>query len=215
MNDELNLHREEQNVEQAREEKPAEELTLSEVEQKRTIDQKIFDIVSVIATAILTIMFIFTFVFRIVGVSGPSMMNTLMDGDWLLVSAFVTQPERGDIVIVTQPNSFNNEPIVKRIIAVGGDTIDIDFNTATVKVNGKVINEPYLGSPTTNDEFAWDYPLTLKEGQVFVMGDNREHSTDSRSNDIGLIDENYILGQVMVRFAPTANFKIFGDYDYE
>lgn len=185
-------------------------------EEKRTISQKLVDLVSIFASSIIAIMFLFTFVFRVVGVSGPSMMNTLIDGDWLLVSAFITEPERGDIVIITQPNSFGNEPIVKRVIAVGGDTIDIDFATATVKVNGEVIDESgYLGSPTTNDEFAWEYPLTLKEGQVFVMGDNRQHSTDSRSRDIGIIEEDYILGQVMVRFAPVNSIKFFGDYDYE
>lgn len=183
-------------------------------EKKNTFAQKIVELASIIASSIIAIMLIFTFVFRVVGVSGPSMMNTLQHGDWLLVSAFITEPERGDIVIVTQPNSFN-EPIVKRVIAVGGDTIDINFETATVYVNGEEINEPYLGSATTDDEGAWNYPLTLKEGQVFVMGDNRQHSTDSRSPDIGLIDENYILGQVMVRFSPISSFKFFGDYDYE
>lgn len=181
---------------------------------KRTLSKTVVEFISVIATSIVAIMLIFTFAFRIVGVSGPSMMNTLINGDWLIVSAFITEPERGDIVIITQPNSFN-EPIVKRVIAVGGDTIDIDFDKATVSINGKMINEPYLGSPTTNDEHAWQYPLTLKEGQVFVMGDNRQHSSDSRSPDIGLIDENYILGQVLLRFSPISEFKIFGDYDYE
>ena len=181
---------------------------------KRTLSKTVVEFISVIATSIVAIMLIFTFAFRIVGVSGPSMMNTLINGDWLIVSAFITEPERGDIVIITQPNSFN-EPIVKRVIAVGGDTIDIDFDKATVSINGKMINEPYLGSPTTNDEHAWQYPLTLKEGQVFVMGDNRQHSSDSRSPDIGLIDENYLLGQVLLRFSPISEFKIFGDYDYE
>ena len=181
---------------------------------KRTPAKTIVEFVSIIATSIVAIMVIFTFAFRIVGVSGPSMMNTLTNGDWLIVSAFITEPERGDIVIITQPNAYN-EPIVKRVIAVGGDTIDIDFDTATVSINGKEINEPYLGSPTTDDEGAWQYPLTLKEGQVFVMGDNRQHSSDSRSPDIGLIDENYILGQVLFRFSPISEFKYFGDYDYE
>lgn len=186
----------------------------NDTKSQKSISKSIVDLVSIIASSIVAIMVVFTFLFRIVGVSGPSMMNTLMDGDWLIVSAFITEPERGDIVIVTQPNAYH-EPIVKRVIAVGGDTIDIDFDTATVSVNGKVINEPYLGSPTTNDEYAWEYPLTLKEGQVFVMGDNREFSSDSRSPDIGLIDENYILGQVMLRFSPISEIKFFGDYDYE
>lgn len=185
-------------------------------ENQKSITKTVIEFLSVIATSIVAIMVIFTFAFRIVGVSGPSMMNTLHNGDWLLVSAFITEPERGDIVIITQPNSFN-EPIVKRVIAVGGDTIDIDFKTATVKVNGKVINEPYLGSVTINApaEGGWEYPLTLKEGQVFVMGDNRQHSSDSRSPLIGLIDENYILGQVLFRFSPISDMRFFGDYDYE
>ena len=184
--------------------------------KSKSVTKTIIEFLSVIATSIVGIMIIFTFVFRIVGVSGPSMMNTLHDGDWLVVSAFITEPERGDIVIITQPNSVN-EPIVKRVIAVGGDTIDIDFTTATVKINGEVINEPYLGSATINApvDGGWEYPLTLKEGQVFVMGDNRRDSLDSRSFEIGLIDEDYILGQVLFRFSPITDFKFFGDYDYE
>ncbi len=200
-----------------------EELEKNEISQeniapakpKKTFDQMLFDVVSVVATSVLTIMLMFTFVFRVVGVSGPSMMETLQDGDWLLVSAFVSSPERGDIVIITQPNDLNNEPIVKRVIAVGGDTIDIDFTTATVTVNGQVLDEPYLGSATTNDEFAWEYPLTIPEGQIFVMGDNRQHSTDSRSTAIGLIDERYILGKVMFRFYPKSEACYFGGYSYE
>ena len=180
----------------------------------KSLTKTIIEFLSVIATSLVAIMIIFTFVFRIVGVSGPSMMNTLNDGDWLIVSAFITEPERGDIVIITQPNAYD-EPIVKRVIAVGGDTIDIDFRTGTVMVNDKVIDEPYLGSATLTDEGAWQYPLTLNEGQVFVMGDNRQHSSDSRSPEICLIDENYILGQVLFRFSPISEFKYFGDYDYE
>ena len=181
---------------------------------KKSFTKTVIEFLSIISTSIVAIMIIFTFVFRIVGVSGPSMMNTLNNGDWLVVSAFITEPERGDIVIITQPNSFN-EPIVKRVIAVGGDTIDIDFKTATVYINGKEINEPYLGSSTITDDGAWQYPLTLEEGQDFVMGDNRQHSSDSRSPYIGLIDENYILGQVLFRFSPISEFKFFGDYDYD
>lgn len=181
---------------------------------KKSIEHTVVELVSIVASSIVAIMVIFTFAFRIVGVSGPSMEETLQDGDWLVVSAFVTEPERGDIVIITQPNAYN-EPIVKRVIAVEGDKVDIDFENAVVKINDKVINEPYLGSPTKVDEGAWDYPITLKEGQLFVMGDNRMHSSDSRSPDIGLINEKYILGQVLMRFSPINEIKFFGDYDYE
>lgn len=181
---------------------------------KKSFEHTAVELVSIVSTSIVAIMVIFTFAFRIVGVNGPSMEETLQNGDWLVVSAFITEPERGDIVIITQPNAFN-EPIVKRVIAIEGDTIDIDFENATVKINDKIINEPYLGSPTNLDEGAWNYPITLEEGQVFVMGDNRMHSSDSRSPDIGLIQENYILGQVLMRFSPIDQIKFFGDYDYE
>ena len=121
------------------------------VKAKKNMTKSVVELVSVVASSIVAIMVVFTFIFRIVGVSGPSMMNTLKNGDWLIVSAFITEPERGDIVIVTQPNAYN-EPIVKRVIAVEGDTIDIDFSTGDVKINGEVINEPYIATPTITDE---------------------------------------------------------------
>ncbi|MBQ9551763.1 MAG: signal peptidase I [Clostridia bacterium] len=186
--------------------------------EKLTLDQSMVEIVSVLSTSIIAIMLIFTFVFRIVGVVGPSMQQTLHEGDWLLVSAFSAKHDRGDIVIITQPNEISgmqSEPIVKRIIAVAGDKLDIDFETASVYVNDKKIDEPYLNTPTTDDEGGYTYPLTIPEGMVFVMGDNRQHSTDSRSPLIGLIDERYILGQVRFRFSPFNQMKFFSDYHYE
>lgn len=186
--------------------------------EKLTLDQSMVEIVSVLSTSIIAIMLIFTFVFRIVGVVGPSMQQTLHEGDWLLVNAFNVKHDRGDIVIITQPNEISgmqSEPIVKRIIAVAGDKLDIDFETASVYVNDKKIDEPYLNTPTTDDEGGYSYPLTIPEGMVFVMGDNRQHSTDSRSPLIGLIDERYILGQVRFRFSPFNQMKFFSDYHYE
>ncbi len=183
-------------------------------EEKPSFTRFLVEIVSVIATSVITIMLLFTFVFRIVGVVGESMEQTLHENDWLLVSAHSYRPERGDIIIITQPNGFDDEPIVKRIIAVGGDTLDIDFAKAEVFVNGEKLNETYLNTPTTEDEGAWKYPLKIPEGKVFVMGDNRQHSTDSRSTMIGLIDTRYILGQVRFRFSPIKDFTFFKDYDY-
>lgn len=183
-------------------------------EDKPSFTKFLVEIVSVIATSVITIMLLFTFVFRIVGVVGESMEQTLHENDWLLVSAHSYKPERGDIIIITQPNGFDDEPIVKRIIAVGGDTLDIDFAAAEVFVNGEKLNETYLNTPTTEDEGAWKYPLKIPEGKVFVMGDNRQHSTDSRSTMIGLIDTRYILGQVRFRFSPIKDFTFFKDYDY-
>jgi signal peptidase I len=156
--------------------------------------------------AIIVIFILFTFLFRAVGVDGTSMVPTLNDGDWVAISGINFQPRRGDIVVVTQPNEVH-EPLIKRIIAVGGDIIDIDFLNREVAVNGTVIEEPYISEPTSR-KFDVVFPLAVPEGFVFVMGDNRNNSKDSRASGIGLIDERYILGTTRFRLYPVNKFKI-------
>lgn len=156
--------------------------------------------------AFLTILIVFTFLFRIVGVSGRSMVPTLQDGDWLAVRAINIQIERGDIVVITQPNSLN-EPLIKRVIAVGGDEVNIDFVEGIVRINGEEINEPYIYEPT-NRMSNVAFPVTVPEGCVFVMGDNRNDSLDSRSTTVGFIDTRYILGVAQFRFYPFGEWKL-------
>lgn len=170
----------------------------------------LYDMVDSLKGAVVVAFFVFCFVFRVIGVEGDSMLPTLHDGDWVAVSGLSLNIDRGDVVISTQPWE-RNVPIVKRVIAVGGDTVDIDFSTGNVFVNGEILNEPYINSPTT---LSYDvtFPLTVPDGCVFLMGDNRGNSLDSRSSQVGFIDERYILGEVYLRIFPTGDWKI-DDYE--
>ena len=168
--------------------------------QKYTFTAMIFDVVSIFTTALVIIAVLFTFVIRFVGVDGNSMVPTLNHGDWLVVSAINNNIQVGDFVISTQPNSFN-EPLVKRVIAKGGQTIDINFRTGDVYVDRVKIDEPYINALTMTQEGV-SFPLTVPEGKLFLMGDNRNDSTDSRSPMVGCVDERYILGVVLFRLTP-------------
>ncbi len=167
----------------------------------------LYDTASVLISAIFAITLIFTFLFRFAGVIGPSMQPTLYEDDWLLIQPVRSGYRTGDIIISTQPNAFN-EPIVKRVIASGGQTVRIDFVKGEVYVDGELLNEPYVQGRTTDSE-GFSGSVTVPEGQLFVMGDNREHSTDSRSSAIGLLDERYIIGKVRCRVMPFDAFQFF------
>lgn len=167
----------------------------------------LYDVADVVVSAMIIIMVIFIFFFRFAGVSGESMMPTLNDGDWLLVSSAVyDEPQYKDVVIITQPNYFH-EPIVKRVIATGGQTVDIDPEAGLVYVDGVALDEPYTLEPTYElDDI--QFPLTVPEGMLFVMGDNRNDSSDSRSSKVGLIDQRYVLGKVSGRLMPIGQWKV-------
>ena len=156
-----------------------------------------------IIAAILTVYMLF---FRVVVVIGPSMYDTLIQGDRLLLisSSIYQEPKQGDIVICSKDSFDNGRCFVKRVIATEGQTVDINFVTGEVKVDGEVLDEPYLYSPTNRDE-GMEFPLMVGDGQVFVMGDNRERSTDSRSPMIGLVDERQILGKAIMIISPGNN----------
>ncbi len=169
----------------------------------------IYDMVSIIATAVVSVALVFLFVFRTVGVVGGSMEPTLNSGDRIVLTASYGEPEYGDIVVTCQPDLSNVIPdtLVKRVIATEGQTVDIDFTKGKVYVDGVELDEPYIADPTRDRE-DFDGPVVVPEGCVFVMGDNRNHSTDSRDNRVGFIREEYIMGKALFRIAPFGQFKI-------
>ncbi len=142
---------------------------------------------------------------RIVVVSGPSMKNTLVDGDYivLLSNVFYGEPKQGDIVVASKDSFKNGEPIIKRVIATEGQEVDIDFNAGIVYVDGEALDEPYTATLTENNgHICVQFPLVVDEGCVFVMGDNRNNSSDSRNPQIGLIDKREILGKAVFLLFP-------------
>lgn len=166
-----------------------------------------FDIMDSVKGAVIVVFLIFALVFKAVGVDGDSMYPTLKDGDWVAVSGITTSVDRGDIVVVTQPWE-RNVPIIKRVIAVGGDTVYIDFDSNEVYVNGVLLDEKYIAEPTWLS-YDVEFPLTVDEGKLFVMGDNRNVSLDSRSSKIGLIDQRYVLGKALIRIFPSSEWDIY------
>lgn len=154
------------------------------------------------------ILLIFTFVVRPARVDGNSMQDTLHNGEMLIISDIAYKPKRGDILVFQKINSTHPDPIVKRVIATEGETVDIDFDTWTVTVtdadgNAKILEESYRKLATDARVTSnLEYPVKVGEGQLFVMGDNRNHSLDSRSSLIGLVDENEVIGKVLFRFFP-------------
>lgn len=152
------------------------------------------------------ILLILMLVFRVVVVSGSSMLPTLVSGDRLLLlsTPLYHTPSYGDIIVASKDSFEDGEPIIKRVIAVEGQTVDIDFSTGTVYIDGVALNEPYINNLTTLSEGV-NFPLVVEDGCVFVLGDNRGRSQDSRSPLIGQIDKREILGKAFFLFLPGIN----------
>ena len=171
------------------------------------------DMLESVFTSATVVLLIFTFLFRIVTVDGTSMCNTLQNDDKLIVNHMFYEPERGDI-IVFESGIDGLGRLVKRVIALPGQTVDIDVESARVKVDGEYIDEPYVFG-VTYPISDYDYPVTVPSGCVFVMGDNRwhedangtarNHSTDSRDELVGFVDCDKIIGKVLLRFFPFSS----------
>ncbi len=164
----------------------------------------VFEIFEAVIAAFFVITLVFTFVFRVFSVDGPSMKPTLQDGDKVVVSTMGYKAQKGDIVVLSSTEGLK-KPIVKRVVAVAGETVDINFTTGVVTVNG--VEEHYTDELTTQ-QFDVAFPITVPEGTVFVLGDNRGVSLDSRSTQVGCVDERLIVGKVLFRFFPLGNWTV-------
>lgn len=157
-----------------------------------------------IITALAFVLVILVFFLRTSRVDGRSMNPTLQSGDRVIARSLFYKPDRGDIVIVDGMTNFGSS-LVKRVIGVEGDTIDIDFDKGIVYLNGVSLEEDYIAAPT-NLSFDIEFPVTVPEGKLFLLGDNRPNSEDSRSSLIGMIDERDVLGKVIFRIYPFDEF---------
>lgn len=176
---------------------------MQEQKKKQINGRDLYDWVQALVSSVLTVVLLFTFVIRMMGVDGSSMESTLKHNDRLLVvnSTLYHDYQYGDIVILRKDGVFDNEPIVKRVIATGGQTVDIDFANGIVYVDGVALDEDYILEPTYTAE-GTEFPLTVPEGSVFVMGDNRNGSSDSRDYRLGTVDTRYIIGRAVFLLMP-------------
>lgn len=183
-------------------------------EKKRRIFNDVMEILETMLVSVFVILMVFAYLVRPVTVDGNSMLPTLHNADRLVMFRLFYQPKQGDIVVVSDygghvldadgnvvPSGYSlNENLIKRVIAVGGQKLEIDASTGSVYVDDVRLDEPYIRAATTTDDRAFEYPITIPEGYIFVMGDNRNHSTDSRSASVGLVSVDDVLGTTFFRY---------------
>ena len=173
---------------------------------KNKLPVYIFEMFKSVIFLFAIISILFTFFVKDVNIDGQSMKNTLFDGDKAILTSFLYTPEVGDIVAIDAEQQIG-KTIIKRVIATEGQTIKIDYDNNRVIVDGIVLDEDYVASPTIMPTIGWDVPETVPEGYVFEMGDNRSVSLDSRSGSIQLIPKTMILGKAQFVIYPFEHFK--------
>ena len=185
-----------------------EQLPLEKPAAEKSPYFELYDWMDCIVYSVLVVVLLLSF--RLIGVDGTSMVPTLQDGDRVLLQSIFYKPQAGDIVVFTKLQS----PLVKRIIATEGQIVDIDFAQGIVYVDNVPLDEPYINELTFTDE-GTEFPLTLgdvsfpvevPQGCVFVLGDNRNHSSDSRVSQVGMVDTRHILGKISFRLLPFSSF---------
>ena len=190
-------------------EKPHASAASAPQKKKQSLISAAFDYLEIFVYSAVIIILLFTFFTRLTSVVGPSMQDTLFENEKLLITDIGYKPKHGDIIVYHELGYYN-EPIVKRVIATEGQVVDIDFSTWTLTVDGEVIEEDYRkvdnGYLVTSDH---NFPVTVPENCIFVLGDNRNHSSDSRDSKMGqngFIDTRQILGKVIIRLFPFDRF---------
>ena len=180
-------------------------------EEPNTLVGALYEGVSIVVSAIMIIAIVFTFAFRLVGVQGSSMTDTLHDGDWVLVTPYYSEPKYGDIVIGTKETAAE-KTLIKRVIAVSGDDVIVDEHD-DVTVNGVALKEDAYTLKNGERHGNLTYPVTVPEGCVMMMGDNRLGSWDSRFSEIGFQEYDYLLGKAQFRLSK--DFNIYKTFDID
>ncbi|MBR3767599.1 MAG: signal peptidase I [Clostridia bacterium] len=150
----------------------------------------------------------FTFFFRLVQVEGESMLPTLYTEDKIIISNFLYTPDYGDIIAISKKGA-KEESMIKRVIALPGDSVMIDFSSHIITVNGKVLFEDYEVTEPISEQYDLTYPVTVPDDAVFVLGDNRNNSIDSRSESVGFIKLDEINGKALIRLLPLGKINIY------
>lgn len=174
----------------------------SPAKEEFSLKKEIISWIKTLFFSIAIVLFIILFIGRMMKVDGASMEPTLHHNDRIITTNIHGAYQHGDIVVIKRKNDTS---IVKRVIGIGGDKIDIDFETGSVYVNDVVLDEGYINEATVRN-VDFQGPATVPDGHVFVMGDNRNHSDDSRNSKIGMIDEKNIFGKVIFRVFPFNKF---------
>ena len=169
-----------------------------------------YDWIQCLLVALIICVLIFMFCVRVIDVIGASMNPTLFNGEKMLVSGLFYKPEVGDVVVFKKDEYDPNKLLVKRVIAVEGQEINMDFENGIVYIDGVAIAEDYISEPTYN-KLDFIGPKTVPEGCVFVMGDNRNASIDSRKSEIGMLDNRLILGKAYCVVYQVSQFRMIGD----
>ena len=183
-------------------------LTPDEIEKQEIASRKnIYDWIQCLESALIVCVVLFIFFIRVIDVKGTSMYPTLNNQDKMLVSDVFYRPKAGDIVVFKKDQYDPDKALVKRVIATEGQEINIDFDKGIVYVDGEPLEEDYINELTTT-KLDFIGPQTVPEGCVFVMGDNRNMSTDSRKSEIGMVDNRLIIGKVYCVIFPLSSFGL-------